>query len=76
MVSKGKRSDIRKRYRALRVGADVAQWEVEAVARLGKGRYWKIENGVIAPTEDERKAIARVLRVEPSDLPFCEAVAS
>lgn len=77
MVGKSKRLEIRTQYRMLRVAADKTQLEVEALAHLDVGRYWKIENGMVEPTDDERKAIARVLRVEPSALPFfCEAIAS
>lgn len=77
MVSKVKRMEIRKQYRLWRLAADKTQLEVEALARLDAGRYWKIENGVVEPTADERKAIARVLRVEPNALPFfSEAIAS
>jgi transcriptional regulator with XRE-family HTH domain len=69
MVGRTKREDIRRRYRALRNDVGKTQIEVEHLARLDAGRFWKIENGVVWPTPDERKSIARVLRVEPSDLP-------
>ena len=78
MVSEGKRAEIRRGYRLLRITADKTQLEVEALARLDAGRYWKIENGVVKPTVEETKAIARVLRVDPSALPNAtlEAMAS
>jgi transcriptional regulator with XRE-family HTH domain len=70
MVGQTKRADIRKRYRALRVNVEKTQLQVETQARLDSGRYWKIENGVADPTAEERERIARVLRVDPSELPL------
>lgn len=70
MVGEGRRAEIRRRYRAFRVAVDKTQLEVEALARLDTGRYWKIENGIIFPTEDERDRLARVFKVSESDLPL------
>lgn len=43
--------------------------QVESMARLDAGRFWKIENGFVWPTDEERRAIARVLKVSESELP-------
>lgn len=69
MVSVSKRAEIRRGYRLLRTAVDKTQLEVEALARLDAGRYWKIENGIVFPTNDEATALARVLRVDISRLP-------
>lgn len=75
MVSESKRAAIRREYRLLRIAVDKTQLEVEALARLDSGRYWKIENGVVFPTDDEAAALARVLRVDVSKLPIPESEA-
>lgn len=72
MVGQSKRAEIRRTYRMWRVAAEKTQDQVTALARLDVGRYWKIENGQVFPTDDERKAIARVLRVSPDDLPAAQ----
>ena len=69
MVGESRRAAIRKAYRLLRTASDKTQLEVEALARLDAGRYWKIENGITFPTDDERRALARVLRCDESELP-------
>lgn len=53
----------------LRAAVDKTQLEAEALARLDAGRYWKIENGIIFPTDDERRTLARLFKVNESDLP-------
>lgn len=52
-----------------RTVVEKTQLEVESQARLDAGRFWKIENGVVYPTPSERKALARVLRVNEADIP-------
>ena len=69
MLSETKRTAIRRRYKALRAATELTQLEIQALARLTKGRYWRIEQGYDFPTADERKALARALKVQPSDLP-------
>lgn len=69
MVSESKRAAIRRQYRGLRNDVDKTQLEVEALARLDAGRYWKIENGIVFPTDEERARLARVLKVDESVLP-------
>lgn len=80
MLSETKRAVIRRTYRGLRNNIDKTQLEVEALARLDTGRYWKIENGLIFPTDAERARLARVFKVEdsalPSDATLAEAKAS
>lgn len=72
MVGQARRAAIKKRYRLLRLAAEKTQLEVEALARLDAGRYWKIENAVIFPTSEERTRLARVLKVSEADLPSLE----
>lgn len=72
MVSESKRAAIRKRYRVLRAAAEKTQLQVSAQARIEHGRYWKIENGVIFPTDAEREKLARVLKASPDDIPTAE----
>ena len=69
MMSETRRAAIRRTYRMLRLAADKTQLQVETWARLDSGRYWKIENGVVFPSLYERKAIARVLKVNEAELP-------
>lgn len=69
MVTEAKREAIRRTYRLLRTAVDKTQLDVEASARLDAGRYWKIENGFIFPTDEERGRIAKVLKVTEDDLP-------
>lgn len=72
MVGEARRQVIRRQYRLWRAAVEKTQLQVETLARLDAGRYWKIENGVVFPTADERKAIARVLRINEADLPSLE----
>lgn len=77
MVSETKRALIRRFYRMRRTAIDKTQLEVEALARLDAGRYWKIENGVVFPTDSERARLARVLKCGDDELPAAlEAKAS
>jgi len=69
MVGEAKRAAIRRQYRMLRAAVEKTQLQVEALARLDVGRYWKIENGIIFPTDEERVRLARVLRVPDADIP-------
>lgn len=64
-----RRVGIRRFYRMARLAQERTQIEVETLARLGAGRFWKIENGLDYPTPSERKALARVLKVNEADLP-------
>lgn len=68
-MSEMRRAAVRKQYRLFRTHVEKTQRQVEIQARLDQGRYWKIENGFVLPTDDERKAIARVLRVTEAELP-------
>lgn len=67
-------------YRRLRLNADVTQLEVEARARLTKGRFWKLENGFENATNEERPALAKAFGCDVADIPTTqetdEAVAS
>jgi transcriptional regulator with XRE-family HTH domain len=73
MIGETKRKAIQRHYRMLRVGIGKTQLWVEERAKLYKGRYWKIENGIDFPKPDEREALARVFKVDPATLPSAEA---
>lgn len=49
--------------------------DVARKADIAPFRYWQIENGYIAPTDDERDTLARLFDAEPTDA-FPRAVAS
>jgi hypothetical protein len=75
-----RRAEIRRFYKLARTAvgkSGLTQGEVEQAARkhypeFGAGRFWKIENGLDYPTPSERKALARVLRVNEAALPAAE----
>jgi transcriptional regulator with XRE-family HTH domain len=69
MLSKTKRGEVKRRFRLLRIAVNKTQIEVEQDAALPAGRYWKYENGVLVPEGDERKRLARALKVSPDDIP-------
>ena len=72
MISAARRDAIRRTYRGMRAAADKTQMEMTALAKIEVGRYWKIENGWIWPEAEERIRIARVLRVNDTDLPAAD----
>jgi transcriptional regulator with XRE-family HTH domain len=41
--------------------------------RISEKRYWRIENGFDTPTSNEVVTLARLFKVETSDLPFHES---
>ena len=75
MANDAQRAAIRKHYRMLRAAAGKTQLQVQTSARLDEGRFWKIENGFVFPTDIERRSIARVLKVAPEELPAEQEVA-
>ena len=79
-ISKGERQGIRRYYRTLRAGLDKTQAEVGALARrhypeFGIRRYESIENGLDFPSPSERKALAKVFKVNEADLPSEQVMA-
>lgn len=74
-INESRRQAIRRKYRVLRANVGKTQLQVESQARLDKGRYWKIENGHEYAAEDERPALARVLKVSIDELPSADDVA-
>ena len=64
-----KRNQVKRAYRRLRVEAGLSQLETEMKARLAKGRFWRLENGIESADDHERVALARVLKCAPSDIP-------
>jgi transcriptional regulator with XRE-family HTH domain len=75
MVSEARRAAIRRQYRLWRAEVERTQLQVETLARLDAGKFWKIENGFCFPDDEERKRLARVLRVSADDLPGAQEVA-
>lgn len=58
----------RRALRIRRVELDYSQTDVALGAGIEFNRYWRIENEVIDPTDDEQKAIAKTLKAKRSDL--------
>lgn len=75
VMSEGKRAEIRRFYKMARTAVDKTQLEVEMLARLNAGQFWRIENGFAFPDEDERPRLAKVLKVNEADLPSENTVA-
>lgn len=73
-VSERKRHEIRRTYRLLRAALDLTQAEVEDRARqiypeFRKKSFPRIETGLDFPSPTERKALAKVLKVNEAELP-------
>jgi transcriptional regulator with XRE-family HTH domain len=57
------KTDLRRRALKLRrVELDLTQMRTARAARMDINRYWRIENGEADPTDDEKKALAKVLK--------------
>ena len=65
---------ITKRLRTLRAGADLSQIETAQRAGLKEYRYWRIESGYTAPSDDEIAALERVFELQPGALLAEEAL--
>lgn len=76
MMNTKQREHVNRIYRQLRLDADLTQLETAAKANIGETRYWKIENGYAQPTDDERKDLAKALRVSVEQLPSVDAVSA
>lgn len=82
-VSESRRAEIRRFYRVARAAVGkrgLTQGAVEQAARavypeFGSGRFWRIENADTFPTPSERKALAKVLKVNEADLPSEQVMA-
>lgn len=68
-VSETRRAEIRRFYRMARLAVDKTQLQVETLARLDAGKFWKIENGVVFPSQEERSRISKVLKINEADIP-------
>jgi transcriptional regulator with XRE-family HTH domain len=55
------------RLRVLRADKRKSQLETALGAKIPEGRYWRIENGYIEPSSDERAAIAKSLGVSEAE---------
>ena len=65
------------RLKVLRADKNLSQLDLATKTRIKEYRYWRIENGYIVPTDDERDALARALKVAVVDVfPEPEAIAS
>ncbi len=65
------------RLRVLRAEKEVSQLDIAMKAGLKEYRYWRIENRYVIPTDGERAAIAKALKVTVVDVfPESEAIAS
>lgn len=69
MVSEARRAAIRRFYKSARFAVDKTQIEVEALARLNAGQFWKIENGFSFPEGKERERLAKALKINEADIP-------
>lgn len=70
------RQSLKRAFRRLRLDAgDLTQWDVEQRAKLPVGRYWKLENGLVVATPEERVQLATALRCSPEDVPPVAPVA-
>lgn len=58
------------RLKVLRAERSLSQIELARRAHIPETRYWRIESGYDEPSEDDRRAIAKVLRVDESQLGF------
>ena len=61
---------LRNRLKVLRAEHAVTQIDLSRKVGISRDRYWYIENGYKAPTETERRRLAKALRVEESALGF------
>lgn len=65
------------RLRVLRADRRITQLDTAVKAGIVVTRYWKIENGYVEPTADERGKIARALRTSVAEaFPSSESIAS
>lgn len=56
------------RLRVLRADRRLSQMDTAADAGISITRYWKIENGYVEPTKDERDALVKVFQVSVNDI--------
>ena len=56
------------RLRVIRAERACSQLDIALAAEIKEYRYWRIENGYVVPTEDERARIAAALKVPVADL--------
>jgi transcriptional regulator with XRE-family HTH domain len=65
----------RNRLKVLRAEKNLSQLDLAIKARIKEYRYWRIENGYVIPTDDERDGLARALKVDVPEA-FPEVIAS
>ena len=69
MLTDTERRAVRTAYRKLRGRLALTQTETAAAAKIHRTALSKIEAGKIAPTPEQRRALARALRVKVADVP-------
>lgn len=67
MLTKTARQTYKRRWRALRGG--LMAYEVARKAKIAEAVYSKIENGHLEPSDAQRAALAKVLKVSADVLP-------
>jgi transcriptional regulator with XRE-family HTH domain len=70
------RMKVNTRLRVLRAERGLSQMDTAAKAGIALNRYWRIENGYVEPTDDERDALASKAFDVPVAEAFPESVAS
>jgi transcriptional regulator with XRE-family HTH domain len=66
----------RNQLRVLRAAKRITQMDLALKVGMAQGRYWKIENGYLVPSDTERARIAKALRVSVEEAFPVEALAS
>jgi transcriptional regulator with XRE-family HTH domain len=56
------------RLRVQRADRRITQLDLAIKIGMSTGRLWRIENGYLSPTETEKAALAKALKVKPHDL--------
>lgn len=71
MLSGKQRAEIQRRFRVLRAGAPgrPSQVEIELDCELATGKYFRIENGYVEATPDERGRIAQRFGCSAEQIP-------
>lgn len=62
------KTHLSNRLRVFRADRGFTQWETADLAHVSRYRFWRIEKGDLEPTDEERRAIARVFGVPVAEL--------
>lgn len=66
----GRREVVRRTLRARRAAVDLSQLAVAERLGIPEKRYWRIENGYDLPNDRECVDLAKLLKVDVSELPW------